>query len=156
MCIPQHIREKDYSNSLTLSANKNKIIKIKKEFILKKTITKTNPKNYRRIKIKNRNYPNVSSAIRSLLLRKNTNLEDTSVYHEIADLCKVTYPLVSQLAHEMRKEVKIGKSRFENVVDATENLSKKYPMEHIASLCKVSQPCIEMIIKVRKLSQDKK
>lgn len=123
----------------------------------KKFIPTFDPKNYREVKIKNRRYPTVSTAIRSLLLKKETNLTDTSAYHEIAELCDVSYPLVSQLAHEMLKAVNISKKeKYETVVDATEKLSKTHSMEHIASLCKVSRPCIETILKVKKLSEDNK
>jgi len=123
----------------------------------KKITTAFDPKNYREVKIKNRKYPTVSTAIRSLLLSKKNNLTDTSAYHEIAELCEVTYPLVSHLAHEMLKAVNISKKeKYETVVDATEILSKTHSMEHIASICKVPRPCIEVIMKVRKLSKYEK
>lgn len=130
---------------------KTTTIKTKSE---KKVTPAFDPNNYRSVKIKNRKYPTVSVAVRSLLLSKKNNLTNTSAYHEIAKLCNVTYPLVSQLAHEMLKAVNISKKeKYETVVDATEILSQKYPIEHIASLCKVSKPCIETIVKVKKLAE---
>lgn len=128
-----------------------------KKILPKSNSQKSKTYNYREVKIKNRKYPTVSDAIRSLLLKKESNLTDTSAYHEIAELCNVSYPLVSQLAHEMLSPVRISKEeRYENVIAATKKLSQTYPLDHIVRVCRVSRPCIETIMKVKKLLPNEK
>lgn len=117
------------------------------------------PQNYKAIKVSNQNFETKSAAIRTLLLRKKGNLESTKAHKEIAKQCNVSYPCVYQLAREILQEVTVREYKrkenvpFDSVLEAATALSetKVYTMEQLAVACKVSLPCMERIVKIKKL-----